>query len=75
MSMSSIRRGATRPRGSRWGPTTTWLVHLAGTSKIGVMDPTKGTMVAEYSTKTASAKPNSIVAGSDGNLWFTESGT
>ena len=48
-----------------------WFTETAA-SKIGVMSP-QGTLLNEYSTKTANSQPREIVVGPDKNLWFTES--
>src|SRR5438046_96686 len=34
----------------------------------------KGTVISEYAIPTANSLSGTIVAGPDGNLWFTESG-
>lgn len=46
-----------------------WFVQL-GTSEITRITPTGA--VTEFPTPTANSQPNDIVAGPDGNLWFTE---
>ena len=43
----------------------------SGTSKIGRLDPDKGSFV-EYATPTPDARPIGIIPGPDNHLWFCE---
>src|SRR5262244_2819653 len=43
----------------------------SGTSKIGRLDPDRGSFV-EYATPTPDARPIGIIPGPDNHLWFCE---
>jgi hypothetical protein len=59
------------------GYITRWLLHsLALLATIALATATAvAQSFTEYPIPTASSSPYGIVAGPDGNLWFTESGT
>ena len=49
-----------------------WFTESIG-NKIARISPDSGAIV-DYSLPNQDSDPNGIVSGSDGNLWFTESG-
>ena len=72
-SRSSRSRPPARPRtGSRPARTGTSGSWRTATNKVAKI--TTAGVITEYTIPTAGTQPFSIVAGSDGNLWFTENG-
>ncbi|WP_168221560.1 Vgb family protein [Aquisphaera giovannonii] len=69
--ISSSESSTIDPRGIALGPDGNLWFTEYGASKIGVLDPATGKVVAEYQT-SAMSHPGEIAAGPDGNLWFTE---
>ena len=62
---------AVRPGGMQFVPG--WQPRGTGLDDSGELSATPGTgAIAEYLVPTANSQPVSIVAGPDGNLWFTE---